>query len=101
MTNDLFDLSHKIAKNQQFYRVLRKGNIENFTIFLFSFLEDSFLRRRLQKKISFLASVVFEIFALELFCLFFCKNVLQKGTVREALSVALLTKELKFLQSKI
>ena len=51
-----------------------------YNFFLFSFFEDFFLLRLLQKK-SFLAGVVFEIFALELFCLFFCKNVLQKGNV--------------------
>ena len=74
-------LAHIKLRDLSVYREQQKGNIENFTIFfLFSFFEDSFLLRLLQK-ISFLGGVVFEIFALELFRLFFCKNVLQKGNV--------------------
>ena len=52
----------------KYYRELQKGNIENFTIFFyFLFFEDFFILRLSQKEISFLAGVVFEIFALELF----------------------------------
>ena len=58
-----------------------KRKHRKFYNFFFSFFEDSFVFRLLQKKSSFLAGVVSEIFALELFCLFFCKNVLQKENV--------------------
>ena len=75
------DLTHsKRRLNEGHSTVCCKKETSKNLQFFVSFFGDFFLLHLLQKKITFLAGVVFEIFALELFCLFFAKMCCEKET---------------------